>query len=427
MFSSICLYNIKDMYSIDRQNQNKNHEVEVTIRSASKWKRTLLYLGDLMISFIVAVLLLTVVVMPIASIFVKPRTDESLQAERDRDDILFEHQLLFYKDYEEEAKEKPYAKYNHDGDLRYSFNRWLAYYIFNDSEESLDPDFPEYKHLEINETIRHFYVDIRSDAVTYKQMFVNHASVFKNEYFTFPSDFPSSNAVLGQEYIDNLKPYFNPNDKLGKLGEGYYEDLSDLYAALTGVMVRNILKDDLTIIKDGKTYSYKELQALVDEINFNYNLTIAICSLIAFTISWALVYILYPLLNQNHHTPTMSVMKLERLGIHRLDFLSKGEAAMTAVHYFLFNLPYLMFLSLSYTTLLFSFGVPLLPFFTILGMLMVVISFFVLMFNGFDRTLGDILSHSVIVPSEDVDGIIKAKETIEELKAAERRKNNNEQ
>lgn len=415
------------MYSIDRQKLNENNTVEVNIHSASKWKRTLLYLGDLMISFIVAVLLLTVVVMPIASIFVKPRTSESLQAERERDDILYEHQLLFYKDYEEEAKEKPYAKYNHEGDLLYSFNRWLAYYVFSDSEESLDPNFPEYKHLAVNDTLKHYYVDIRSDAVTYNEMFTGHASVFKNEYFTFPSDFPTSNAVLGQEYIDNLKPYFDPNDDLGKLGKKYYEDLSDLYAALTGVMVRDILKKDLTIIKEGKTYSYVDLQKIIDEINFNYNLTISICSIISFTISWALVYILYPLLNQNHHTPTMSVMKLERLGFHRLDFLSKGETAMTAVHYFLFNLPYLMFLSLSYTSLLFAFSVPLLPFFTILGMLMVVISFFVLMFNGFDRTLGDILSHSVIVPSEDVDGIIKAKETIEELKVAERRNANNEQ
>ena len=408
------------MYSIDKQEiEKQNKEIEVDIHPISKWKRILLYLGDMMISFILSVLLLTVAVMPIASLIAKPNRKEAHQMELRRDDILYDHQLLFYKS-EDDAS---YPKYDFNANLVYSFNRWLAYYVFEDGDPALDPtNYPEYKHLPENEIIYHYYHDILGDDLTYKKMFQGHESNYL--FFTYNDDFPTSNAILKTEYKNEVIPFFDPGDKMSSSGTKIYDALSDLYASLFGVVLKDIYNNPDHDLKDSTdTYSYRECQKYIEKVNRDYNLLIAISALIAYVLSWALVHILYPLINSSNRTPTMSVMQLDRLGINNLYPINKKEAAFTASYFLLFDMPFLMFLSLSYTSLIYTLSVPLLPFFSLLSLFVIIISLFVLIFNGFDRSLSDLLSHTVIVSTDEVDGIIKAKETIQELKAAERKKN----
>ena len=114
-------------------------------------------------------------------------------------------------------------------------------------------------------------------------------------------------------------------------------------------------------------------------------------------------------------------MKVDRIGFKNLVPISKGEVALTSAYHFLFDLPGIMFLSLSYTTLIFSFNVPLLPILSILGTFSALVSLFFILFNPFNRSLIDIFSQTVMVSTDEVDGIIKAKETLLELKASQQK------
>ena len=142
----------------------KKEVIEIDIHPISKWRRILVFLGDFFIHFIISIIIMNIAVMPICSIFVKPETERSYAAEKKRDNILYEHQLLFYKT--DESASGNYKKYDFDSNLAYTFNRFLAFYTFAD-ETSLNPEYPEYSHKIENEVIWTYYNDICSDSITY--------------------------------------------------------------------------------------------------------------------------------------------------------------------------------------------------------------------------------------------------------------------
>lgn len=400
------------MYNLD--NQKNNEIIEINLHPINKWKRILLYLGDMFISFIIGVIFMSVMVMPIASIFVKPKTEEAVNAEKICDDILYENKLLFYKTEERVGK---YPKYDFDANLRYTFNRFLSFYVFDD-QTSINPEYPEYCHLNENETLYHYYHDIKSDDITYYSLFNAHAS----SYNLF--DLNDTNIKLKDEIKEELITFFKPNETLGSRGQTYYDNISDIYSAVFSMVIRDIREVDL---KDSNGNSYNTNQNIITKISNDYYITVAICGAISYLLAWLIVHIVYPLINPSGRTITMSIMKVDRLGYSNLMPLLKKEVALLSSYFFLLDMPYVMFLSLSYTTFLYIFKVPVLPMMSIISLLVVIVSLFIILFNPFNRSLSDLLSQSVMVSSEEVDGIIKAKETIQELKVAEerkRRKNN---
>lgn len=398
------------MYSIDKK-ETKN--IEIDIHPISKWKRILVYLADLAISFIIAVILMNVVVMPIYSAFNKTNSSLSYQAEKIRDDILYEHELLFYRN----DQYANYDKYNFDSDLVYTYNRFLAYYVFTDTTP-LNEKFPEYTHQEKNEVIKTYFVNIRSDSAQYLDLFTKHNQ--EKNYFVISG----ANITLKQEIIDEIRVFFKPNESLGKIGQGYYDDLSSIFSALYGCVIKDIYENDLT---DTQGHSFKEYQAIIKEVAKNFYLGIAICAIISYVLAWAITRLVYPLINKSGHTIAQSFMKVDRLGVNNLYPISRAETALMSAYHLFFDLPYIMFLSLSYTTFIYSFSVPIIPILSLIGLLISLVGLFIILFNPFNRSATDLLSQSVLIASEEVDGIIKAKETIRERQMLERKENNNGQ
>lgn len=384
--------------------------VEVDIHPISKWKRMLLYLGDMFISFIAAVFLMNVLVMPVCSAITKPNTEKAIAAEHKRDEILYENKILFFK---EESTNFP--KYDLDANLKYTSNRFIAYYVF-DSDQSLDPYYPEYSHISDNEVFWTYYHRIRSDDLTYYDLFEKHnkeANLFVIE---------GTNISLKEEVINEIKVYFKPGETLGSKGQTYFDQLNELFSALYGCVTKDIYEKDLY---DSAGNSFKINQQIVTEINENYYTVMAICSSISFVLAWAIVRIVYPLINKSNHTPTMSIMKVDRLGYRNLLPLSKGETVLTSAYYLAFDLPYIMFVPLSFITMIYALKIPVLPILSLMSLLLVVCSLIIILVNSFNRSAVDIFSQSVLIPSEEVDGIIKTKEMIQEAKIANKRKEQN--
>lgn len=396
------------MYSDELK--EKNESIEINIHPVSKWRRILLYLGDMLIVYILSFAILNIAVAPIASAFVNTNSAKAYEAEKNRDDILYENKLLFYKD------DTDYKKYEYDQNLKYTYNRFLAFYVFSD-ESSLNPDYPEYSHLPENEVIYTYYHTIRNDDITYYDLF-SKLNKEKN-YF----EVTTSSVSLKQAIIDELQVYYKPGESLGKKGQEYYDNLSEIFAALYGVVTQDIYEKDL---KDSAGHSFIECQRIIAQVSADYYRTLAICSMIAYIISALLVHLLYPMINKSGHTPTSSIMKMDRLDFVHLQPLSKAEVALSSAYSIVLDLPCVMFIPLSYTTFIYSLRIPALPILSIISFVVVLASMFVILFNNFNRSGIDLLSRTVMVPTEEVDSIIKAKETIKELELAELRKKREE-
>ena len=394
------------MYSIDKQEQ-KN--IEIDVHPLTKWKRVLLYLADMVISFILSYILLNIAVMPLSSLIYKTDTQRSYEAEKMRDDILYEYELLFYR----EGSGSKYPQYKFDANLSYTCYRFIAYYVFDD-DTSLDPDYPEYSHWPKNEVIWTYFHTIRNDDTTYYEIF----DTMNQQYSHF--DIVGNVISLKSEVKDEIRVFYKPNESLGKKGKTYFAHLESLFSGLFGKVIKDIYANDLV---DSHGNSFADYQRIIKEVSLTYYWKVSICCLISYLLSWVIMHLLIPLLNSNGYTITSWVMKTERLGFRNLLPLSKKEVAISSAYYLLLDMPYLFFLSLSYTTLVYAFSVPMLPILSLISGFVVLVSLFVVLFNSFNRSISDLLSQTVYVPSDDVDSVIKARETVLELKMLEEKKN----
>ena len=395
------------MYSIDK---NKDNNVEISIHPISKWRRILVFLGDFFIHFIVGVILMNILVMPICSLIRSPLAVEANQAERKRNDILYEYSLLFYKN--EENSGLSYEKYNFDSDLEYTCYRFIAFYTFDDAN-SINPDYPEYAHKEENEVIWTYYHNILERDDVYFDLF-SKTNLEKNLFVV-----TESSVSLKQEVKDELIYFYMPGESMGSKGQEYFNGASDIFYALFGCVIQSIYENDLI---DTKGESFVKNQNIITNSASQYYATLAVCSIISFVLSWSLVYVVYPMLNSSFHTPTQSIMKVERLGFKHLYTLNRPEVLITSLYSLVFNLPTTLFLSLSYTTFIYSLKLPVLPILSLIVAVLLIASLVFLLFHPFNRTFVDIFSQSVMVSSDEVDGIIKAKETIKELQISEKKK-----
>lgn len=380
-------------YSIDKEKKSiENKPREVEIHPAKKWKRILLYLGDMMLSFIACFVLFSAAIYPLSMVFVKYNAAETVQAGQERDDILYYHQLLFYKDDE-------FEKYNFTDNLKYTYNRFLAYYAFSSEDSVIDSSHPEYSHQNNNEVIKTYFVDIRDDSLTYQNLYKEY-----DEFFVVDEQGHVSLLASVQE---SVKYYFDPEEKLES---DDYKNLSEVFAAMYGKIISIIMKEDLTYIDVDLTFhSYIRCQDIIDTNASIYNWRMSISLMISFALSTFIIHILYPLINKRRRTPLMSIMQLDRLGVDSLKPLGKLETAFSGVYPLVFDLPYILFVPLSYTTILTIFDLPLIFVLFLIGLLLILISLIIMLIQPFNRTASDLLSRSIIVPAEDIDAVDQAK------------------
>ena len=380
-------------YSIDREKKDiENTPREVEIHPAKKWKRTLLYLGDMMLSFITCFVLFSAIVYPLSMVFVKYNAAETVQAGQERDNILYYHQLLFYKDEE-------FEQYNFTDDLKYTYNRFLAYYAFSSEDPIVDSSHPEYSHQDENEIIKTYFVNIRNDTLTYVNLYKEY-----DDFFVVDGQ---NNISLLDSVQESVRYYFDPEEKLES---DDYKNLSEVFAAMYSKIISTIMKEDLTYTDVNMAHhSYIKCQNIIDTNASIYNWRMSISLMISFILSTFIIHILYPLINKRRHTPLMSIMQLDRLGVDNLKTLGKLETAFSGVYPLVFDLPYILFVPLSYTTILTIFDLPLIFILFLIGLLLIVISLIIMLIQPFNRTASDLLSRSIIVPSEDVDAVDQAK------------------
>ena len=190
------------MYKPQEDEIEQSEKNVVNIFPLSKWRRVLVFLGDLFINFIICFILLNVMVMPIGKLITGFDCKSQLyeQSNEAMHTILYENKVVL-------ASPK-YSKDEINSNIKYTYDCWLSYYAL-DSENSPDPTYIDYGHKVDNEVIYHFYHVIRSDDAKYNSLFDNYNK--DNSYFIKNE---SNLYTLKDTIKAQVSPYFDPKDEL---------------------------------------------------------------------------------------------------------------------------------------------------------------------------------------------------------------------
>ena len=362
--------------------ENLNLKKEINIAPIGKGKRMLVFLGDLFITFMIAVFLLNIAVLPIGKVSSNYDgwMDEIDVQTKNRNEILYGNQLLFYE-YEED-------KNNFESNLYYSGNKFVEQMVLS-NETKYD-------------VLATYFISIKNEKNKYLEIY----QIVDEEYGFLL--FEDGQIKLKPKYIEAFAPAFDKNDEMSENAKKDYElFLQKIFLNSYSYLIEDIQENDLTYLN----YSYIECQNAIADANRYYDLLVLICTYISFLLAFIICYLVYPLINKNGKTMTMSIIKIERVGINNIYLLKKGEVALSSIYNLVSNFVMTLFLPLPNVmfSYVFAIGGGTLFVMSALSFALIVASFFVILFNQFNRSLFDILSRTVMISTESLDEIYRLK------------------
>ena len=369
--------------------ENNQHVIE--IRPLSKWKRFLLFLGDFFITFIIAFSLFNLATFPLTKVICK--TDEKYLSyqryENEANQLLIDSGFLF--------KVPKASNPSFEESVNYTFKVFLSYYAYD--EESPDSNNPQYGHKIENEVVYKYFTTVFDEA--------KYIEAFKQEnasdlMFEVGNDFAS--IKLKDDYKKLLASELVEQTNEEKYTDSMKNVRDHLFARLFYLHVyKNITENDY--VKDG--VSYNSLMKNAKDVSISLQWVAVISSLITTVISWALIYLVYPLINKEKRTPTMSIMKLDKIHFRTLGPSDNWITVVQSFYYLLFTLAFTIFLPSVYLGISYVFNLPLLIIFTLVGLLLMIASGIFIIVNEYNRSGVDILSSAVIVPTSELDNMYK--------------------
>ena len=376
-------------------NAEKSFMKELNIKVIFKWKRILINLGDFFINFILAFLIFNIAVTPIGKLMTnyQAKSDKYQECEVLKTDLLYSNGLVYVDNLN--------YKYDQNTYMKYTYDLFLSYYVISGSEDFLEANTP-YGKIESNEVVKHYYFNILNNEGRYYELFNKYNS--KVGYFIIEG----TSITLKEEHKEQLLDNFNKKSELSEVGKTLYDDVaSGIFFALFAEILTDISIHDLT--HSTIEYSYNYLYNLSNDIS-NYHLNLlTICSLISYFISSLVVYLIYPLINKNRRTITMSVMKFNRISISNFSRLKKPNYIALCLYGVLSNLLIPLFLPITLVSVAYIFNYTLLVYAFVIGGLFAILSLITLLFDYLSRTIADKLTNSVIISEEDLFEIYKAK------------------
>ena len=164
---------------------------------------------------------------------------------------------------------------------------------------------------------------------------------------------------------------------------------------------------DNDFVKD--EVSFKENGEEVERINEYLKWVPTWSAVISAVLAWGIVYLLYPMINGERRTMTMSVMKLNKLKMVRMVDINRKDVLLQSFYYLLLSCSSVLFLPVLFFGFAYCFNLPLLFIITAISLLLSIVSLFFVFFNEHNRSGSDILTFSVVVPTSEIDNIYKEK------------------
>ena len=366
------------------EEEKKQNVIE--LRPLSKWKRLLVFLGDYFIAAIISFIFFNLVVFPSAKIIcdTQNKNNQATALEQQALKMLIDDGYLC----------KPNDGASFEEDVNYTFKVFLSYYAFD--EETPDTSHPKYGHKLENEVVRHYYENVIKDTDQYVIDFkeVNSA----DSMFDIGDSVDS--IVLKNDYKALLA-----NELLEVTDENNYSTAmtnfrDHVFARLFYIHVYNhILENDY--VKDGA--SYKGYLKQSSDILNSLKWVASVSSLISITLSWSIVFVLYPLVNKEKRTITMSVMQINKLHYKSLGLYDNKFVMIRSFYHFVVLLSTSVFLPVLFFGIAPSFNLPLLFVLSAISLLLIIASGVFIIFNEHNRSGSDILTSCVLVQTSELD------------------------
>lgn len=350
-------------------------------------RRILVFFSDLLVLFICSVFLFEIVVNPIgklASNYVN-KVSEADQYSRSRNEILYDNELLFYKEDD---------KYNFVSNLDYTSELFLKYYVFD--EKTLQ-----------NEVIFHYFFTLKNKEVNYiNELYLKYGSKYFNK------DLYTEIGTLSfkEEYINLLSPYFIEGDELSEDGKNeLYLFKENCFLNIYSEVIKDIIKNDLYGKNPNVTLSYNELSNKISEFDTYYRNLATINTYITFIISVGILYFLIPLLNKKGRTFSEIILKVERVNKPSLNYLNKRFVVVQG----LFNM--MNGLSILFLIPIISFGfselflLNLLFSVSFVSLIFVLIELIIMCFSKYVQSLKELATSSICCDTSTIDNYYKEK------------------
>ena len=370
--------------------ENEEKKV-VEIKPLSKWKRILLFLGDYFITFILSFILFNLAIFPLAKVIchTEEKNNQAASYERQSDELLMSYGIIL---------EDPNGSGTFEGHVNHTFKVFLSYYAFDG--EMADSSHPYYGHKDGNEAIKNYYLNYENNPDAYLAAFkeVNE----KDHLFEIGSGV--NDIALKSDYKNLLG-----NELLEVTDESKYSDLmvsfrDDVFARLFYIHVYKTIETN-DVIRDG--VSYKNLLTQASNIMKPMMWIPVASAFISIIISWGAVYLLYPMVNGERRTPTMSIMKINILHCKRLIGINRINVLIHSFYDLVLNLSYSIVLPVLFFGFAYCFNLPLLFVASVISLGLAIVSLFFILFNQFNRSGSDLLTFTVAIPTSEIDNLYK--------------------
>ena len=376
--------------------ENKSKE-PVDIHPLKKGRRILVFIADFFIHYILCFLLFNVLVAPIGKAITSFSTKNS------------EHIFLtaeMYRHYYRSGvllSDGSFDSNDTTAGIEFTYRCFLSYYVL-DNEESIDSTHPQYGHKLENETIRHFYINIRNN----EDVYINHFKHYNetNNYFVF--DDVSKSFILKNEVKNELYAYYDPKDAMGETGNTYYNSMmTELFNPLMAEVMSDIETNDLHY--EGEQYSFLECKNKILSLEKYHENLMTICTLITHFVSWVGLFLVFPLVRKDRKTLAMLFMKIERVDFYSLNFIKRKSIVFCSFYYLFIIMLGMMFIPSLLVPFNNLFALHILMYCSIFSLALIIASLIFVLLNQYNRTLIDFWSNSLYLSEEDMNELYRAR------------------
>ena len=362
--------------------ETKNGDPEVlNVYPLKKGKRILVFLADYFLIFIFSLLLFHLAAYPLGRVII--RADEQYQSylvdTKKRDSVLYGNGLLFIEE----------GRTGEIGDLQnnvyYTCKRLAGVYV-NGAAES-DDIFFHYDALK---------------GKSFGAMDLYREIDAKTAFF----DLSGAKPLLKPVYVDEFAPLYRTGDEMSTQGKKDYAKFqTNFFLPCFKRMLQHINANGLSY----NGVNYVEMQKKVDVYNRNMDMLILSSALIAFGVSWLVVYALFPIANRQHKTLGMLFLRVNRISSEKLTLIDPTKVMLTSIYGLAFSASSLVFVP--WGTIGFNelFSLPMTMPLSLVSLALAIISLGFLLFDSFGRSLGDRLSFTVMVDEDTLANIYRAK------------------
>lgn len=369
----------------------------VDIHPLKKGRRILVFIADFFIHYILCFVLFNVLVAPIGKAITNfpDNNNDHIAATAEMYRHYYRSGVLL--------SDGSFDFTDTTAGIEYTYRCFLSYYVL-DNEESIDTDHPQYGHKIANDTIRHFYVDIRNNEDSYINNFKHYNET--NNYFIF--DEGTKSFSLKNEVKTELYAFYDPKDAMGETGNTYYNNIAtELFNPLMAEVMSDIEVNNLHY--EGEQYSFLGCKQIILALeNYHENL-MTVCTIISHFVCWVGLFLVLPLVRKDRKTLAMLFMKIERVDFYSLNYIKRKSIVFSSFYYLFIMMLGMMFIPSLLVPFNNLFALHILMYCSIFSLVLILASLIFVLLNQYNRTLIDFWSNSLYLSEEEMNELYRAR------------------